>query len=82
MDVRDIMSAGDGALPKLSTGTMTAEGNGTLSVPITQSGFIKFGVSGILSLLGMYYLAIGKKESDVQKMLLGAGLSLVALFMF
>lgn len=82
MDVQGILSAGDSALPQLSTGTMTAQNNGSFSVPITQSGLVKFGVSGILSVLGMYYLAVGKKESDLQKMLLGAAISLVALFLF
>lgn len=48
----------------------------------SPSGLAKMVVSGIMGLLGMYYLAAGKKESDVQKMLIGAGLCVASCLFF
>ena len=48
----------------------------------TTGGAFKMVLNGVMSAVGMYYLAVGKKESDVDKMLLGAGLILAALFLF
>jgi hypothetical protein len=46
------------------------------------SGMFKMLVSGIMGLLGMYYLAMGKKESDVNKMLIGGALTLASFLLF
>lgn len=35
-----------------------------------------------LSTAGLYYLGAGKKQQDVQKMILGAALVLAAMFLF
>lgn len=61
----------------------TAANAGTLPrVSVTNGAILKFGASAVLSVLGMYYLATGKKEGDVEKMLLGAALSIAAFFFF
>jgi hypothetical protein len=75
----------ESALPtmerNLSTGT--AQTAAPLpSITVTHSGVFKFGVSSIAGLLGMYYLASGKKNNDVQKMLIGAALTLGSMFMY
>ena len=36
----------------------------------------------VLSGVGMYYLAIGKKEGDAQKMVIGAALLIGSMFIF
>ena len=58
---------GNGALPTVTASSMT---------------YWKFGLSGIVGLLGMYYLGAGKKQSDFGKMVLGAGLTLASFFLF
>jgi len=42
----------------------------------------KFVVSGIVGAIGMYYLAIGKKEAEVQKMIIGGILIVVSMVLF
>lgn len=44
------------------------------------AGRLFFGFA--LSTAGMYYLGSGKKQQDVQKMILGACLVMAALFLF
>ena len=73
----------ESALPtldrNLSTGTATTAAP-LPSVSVTKSGLTKFGVSSLVGVLGMYYLARGKKESDLQKMLIGAALTIGSMF--
>jgi hypothetical protein len=49
---------------------------------ITPAFVVKNVVSLVLSLLGMYYLALGKKEGDGGKMVKGAAMLLASLFIF
>lgn len=46
------------------------------------SGMAKFLVSGIAGAVGMYYLAVGKKEAEVQKMIIGGILIVVSMVLF
>jgi hypothetical protein len=81
MDARDILGGGEGALPTLSSGTLTAV-PGSGSFQPSGAGAAKFIASGVAGVLGMYFLAVGKREADVQKMVLGAAFSLGSLFLF
>lgn len=61
----------------------TVANTGTLpTVSATSSTVWKFGVSSVVGLLGMFYLAAGKKQGDFGKMVLGAGLTLASFFLF
>ena len=82
MNFGDILGQGEGGLPTVSTGTGVAAHAPMPSIPVTQGGLFKFGVSGILGLLGMYYLATGKREADVNKMLIGGALTVASFFLF
>ena len=39
-------------------------------------------VSSILGVLGMYMLASGRRQNDVQKMLIGAAITLASILLF
>ena len=84
MDFKDILLQNENALPTISD-TMGGPSANTGALPtVTASSmtYWKFGVSGVVGLLGMYYLAAGKKQSDFGKMMLGAGLTLASFFLF
>ena len=55
---------------------------GLLGLKITQGIFLKTALSVVLSVAGMYYLAMGKKNQSLNSMLLGGALILLALFLF
>jgi hypothetical protein len=90
MDFKDVLLQNENALPTLqdmgSTSTVAglpAAGAGEFpTFSMSPSTYWKFGVSSIVGLLGMYYLAAGKKQKDVGKMVLGAGLTLASFFLF
>jgi hypothetical protein len=63
--------------------TPTVANTGTLpTFSASASSAWKFGASSIVGLLGMFYLAAGKKQGDFGKMVLGAGLTLASFFLF
>lgn len=84
MDIKALLNSED-ALPTLqqnlstTTASISAQGLAAASNPVN---YLKFGASGIMGLLGMVYLAQGKKHNDVNKMLLGAALTIGSLFLF
>jgi hypothetical protein len=98
VDIKDFLLQNENSLPTLTdtlgsptTSPINAPANttgvtmepGSLPSISTSSGTLwKFGVSSIVGLLGMYYLAAGKKQSDFGKMMLGAGLTLASFFLF
>jgi hypothetical protein len=96
VDFKDILLQNENALPTIQdtmgspstspvagTTEMTAANTGSLpTVTASSMTYWKFGVSSIVGLLGMYYLAAGKKQSDFGKMVLGAGLTLASFFLF
>ena len=93
MDIKDILMPTENSLPTIDRdgaqstvtvgGASITMGNGAMpTVTASSMTYWKFGVSGICGLLGMYYLAAGKKQSDVNKMLIGAGLTIASFFLF
>jgi len=84
VDIKDILLQNENSLPTLDQNLSTTAAQGGLPTitPASSSTVWKFGVSAIVGLLGMYYLAAGKKQNDVGKMLLGAGLTLASFFLF
>jgi hypothetical protein len=65
--------------------TQTDASTGTGSLPTfsaSASSYWKFGASGVVGLLGAYYLASGKKANDFNKMVIGAVLTLASFFLF
>ena len=81
MDLKDILMNSENALPTLSTSAVSAQPS-LPTMKVTAGGMTKFAVSGIAGILGMYYLASGKRENDVQKMLIGAALTIGSMFIF
>ena len=86
MDLKSVLSSGEDSLP-------TLQGNLALSTSTAAPGLLpqmktdplaywKFGASGIMGLLGMVYLAQGKKNADFGKMALGAALTVGSMFLF
>ena len=94
MDIKDLLLPNENSLPTLDrdtglaststpAGTAISATSGTLpTLTASSSTYWKFGASGVMGLLGMYYLSAGKKQSDVGKMMLGAGLTLASFFLF
>ncbi len=48
--------------------------------PPAGSG-VKMVLNGLMTAVGMYYLAMGKKEGNVQRMVIGGALIIAALFL-
>ena len=94
MDIKDFLLQNENSLPTLAdtmgspstspaAGTAISMNSGALpTVTASAATYWKFGLSCVVGLLGMYYLAAGKKQSDLGKMLLGAGLTLASFFLF
>ena len=93
MDIKDFLLQNENSLPTIdasgASSTASVSGMGISmnpgelpTVTASASSYWKFGVSAIVGLLGMYYLAAGKKQGDFGKMLLGAGLTLASFFLF
>jgi hypothetical protein len=94
VDIKDFLLQNENSLPTLrdtmgspstspAAGTTISMDAGTLpTVTASSMTYWKFGVSSVVGLLGMYYLASGKKQSDFGRMILGAGLTLASFFLF
>jgi len=82
VDISELLPT-ENSLPSIdATGSTTAKaGLPAISAPSPLT-YAKFGLSGLMGLLGMYYLAAGKKQHDVEKMLIGAALTLGSFFLF
>jgi hypothetical protein len=84
MDLKAILLQTEGALPtleqNLSTGTLAAPSLPTITAD--ASTYWKMGGSTVMGLAGMFYLGYGKKNNDVQKMIIGAVLTLGSIFVF
>ena len=84
MDIQDILLRNENSLPTLqdmSTSPVTEQGQ-LPTFTASAKGYWKFGISSVVGLLGMFYLSAGKKQNDVGKMILGAGLTLASFFLF
>jgi hypothetical protein len=83
MDVKDILLQNENSLPTLADNLSTSTVQGQLpTVSASPSAVWKFGASTLAGLLGMYYLMAGKKQNDVQKMIIGVVLTLASIFLF
>jgi len=52
------------------------------SIKLTSGFMFKALVTTVVSVVGMYYLASGKKNQDFEKMVIGAVLIIAAMFFF
>ncbi len=84
MDLKAVLTQSEDALPtleqNLSTGTLAAASLPTITAD--ASTYWKMGGSAVMGLAGMVYLGYGKKNNDVQKMIIGALLTLGSIFIF
>lgn len=85
MEIKDILMGSEDALPTLQQNLSTATVSTQPSLPtVTASptGYLKFGASTVMGLAGMLFLGYGKKNGDVQKMIIGAVLTVASMFVF
>lgn len=83
MDIKDILLQNENSLPTLQDNMSTSTVQGQLpTMAVSSSGAWKFGVSTIAGLIGMYYLMVGKRQNDVQKMIIGVVLTLASFLLF
>ncbi len=84
MDLKAVLLQSEDALPtldqNLSTGTVAAPSLPTITAD--ASTYWKMGVSTIMGLAGMVLLGYGKKNADVQKIIIGLLLTLGSIFIF
>lgn len=85
MDIKDLIVPSDASLPNaqdaVSTTTATSA-PGLPSVTADASTYWKTGGSFVIGLAGMFYLYWGRKSNDVQKMLIGAALTIASFLLF
>ena len=84
MDVKDILLNTEGSLPTLdqNLSTSTALSPSLPTITADASTYWKFGASTIIGVAGMMFLGYGKKNNDVQKMVIGAVLTLASVLFF
>jgi hypothetical protein len=70
------------SLPTIDQATSTGTTVSLPTVTATPQTYIKTGISTIAGVAGFCYLAYGKKTNDVQKMIIGAVLTLLSFFIF
>ena len=77
-----MLESAETALPTMSTTTFGVGAAGSALPGVSSGSLVKLIASSIVGLLGMYYLAQGKKNNDVEKMVIGAVLTLGSMFFF
>jgi hypothetical protein len=85
MDVKDLILQSENSLPTLQENLSTTTVSTKPSLPtITASptAYFKFGAGTVMGVAGSFYLIWGKKEGSVNKMVLGAALTLASIFFF
>lgn len=84
MDIKDIVAGAEGALPtlerNLSTGTAAVPQLPTITADPLTLGKLAGGT--MVGLAGMLLLGYGRKNNDVQKMLIGAALTFASVLLF
>jgi hypothetical protein len=84
MDLKSVLLQTEGALPtleqNLSTGTLAGPSLPTITAD--ASTYWKMGGSTVMGVAGMLYLGYGKKNNDVQKMIIGVVLTIGSIFVF
>jgi hypothetical protein len=84
MDLKDVLLGDEKSLPTLeqNLSTTTAPSSSLPTVTATPATYVKFGGSVALGIVGALLLAYGKKNNDVQKMILGAVMTLASFLLF
>ncbi len=84
MDLKSVLHQSEDALPtvaqNLSTSTVAMPSLPTITA--AASTYWKLGGGAVMGLAGMVYLGYGKKNGDVQQMIIGAALTLGSIFVF
>ena len=84
MDLKSVLLQSEDALPTLEQNLSTGAVVGPTLPTITAdaSTYWKMGASTVMGLAGMLYLGYGKKNNDVQKMVIGVLLTIGSFFIF
>lgn len=83
MDIKDLIIPSDNSMPSVSETMSTTTAGGTLpTITADASTYWKTGASFVIGLIGMAYLGVGKKQNDVQKMIIGVVLTIASFLLF
>jgi ABC-type uncharacterized transport system permease subunit len=83
MEIKDLLLGTENSLPTLEGNLSSSTANPAMPVvTASASSWWKFGASTVIGLLGMLFLSMGKKQKNVDQMILGAVLTLASFFMF
>lgn len=84
MDAKSLLLQSEDVLPTLEQGMSTAAVAAPALPTITadRSAYIKMAGGAAMGLAGMLYLRYGKKNGDVQQMVIGAVLILGSVLLF
>ena len=85
MDFKDLLIPSDSSMSNGSEATSTAATTGAPGLPtITADSttYWKTGASFVIGLAGMFYLGVGKKTNDVQKIIIGVVLTIASFLLF
>jgi hypothetical protein len=85
MDIKDLLIPSDATMSNGSEATSTAPTTGAPGLPTVTadaSTYWKTGGSIVVGMAGMFYLSVGKKTNDVQKMVIGVVLTVASFLLF
>lgn len=83
MDVKDLLMQNEDSLPTLQQNLSTSTAQVSLpTITATPSTYWKTGASFVIGLAGMFYLRLGFKQNDVQKLIIGVALTVGGFFIF
>ena len=84
MDIKSIIFQNEDSLPTLkqNISTVSVETSAFPTLTADAAIYWKTGGSVVMGLAGMLYLGYGKKNADVQKMMIGAALTVGSFFLF
>ncbi len=82
MEIKDLLMNNEKSLPTIDQSNSTGT---AVSMPVltaTPQIYVKTGLSVVTGVAGMCYLMYGKKAGDVQKMIIGAMLTILSFFFY
>ncbi|MBI3552495.1 MAG: hypothetical protein HY077_08245 [Elusimicrobia bacterium] len=82
MEIKDLLAGNEKSLPTIEQAMSTSTAAALPTVTAKPETFVKFGLSAVAGLVGAALLISGKKNNDVQKMVIGAALTLASFFLF
>lgn len=84
MDVKDLIMQSENSLPTLdqNLSTTTTQVSALPTITASESTYWKTGGSIVLGLVGAFFLRVGFRQNDVQKLVIGVLLTVGSFFIF